>query len=88
MAFLSSRDANKQPNDKGDCSTEQAGMKRVKHCDSGFDQAWKNEFTWVHVDKDEEGQCTLCSLCCKHNQTTKRMVWIELPCRLFRRDNG
>ena len=36
--------------------------------------------------EDYEGPGMVCSLCCKHNQTTKRMVWIELPCRLFRKD--
>ena len=38
------------------------------------------------MDEDNEGPGMFCSLCRKHNQTTKRMVWIELPCRLIRKD--
>ena len=60
--------------------------KKAKHRESGFDPAWNDEFTWIHVVEDHEGQGMVCSLCRKHNQTTKRMVWIELPCRLFRKD--
>ena len=60
--------------------------KKAKHRDPGFDQAWKDEFTWVHTEEDEEGPGMFCVLCRKHNQSTKRMVWIELPCRLFRKD--
>ena len=48
--------------------------------------SWKEEFAWVLVDEDIDGQGMYCSLCRKHNQTTKRMVWIEIPCRLFRKD--
>ena len=36
--------------------------------------------------EDQEGPGMVCSLCCKHNQTTKRMVWIEIPCCLSRKD--
>ena len=28
----------------------------------------------------------LCSLCRKHSETSKRMVWISIPCRLVRKD--
>jgi hypothetical protein len=41
---------------------------------------------WIHVVEDHEGPGMVCSLCRKHNQTTKRMVWLEIPCRLFRKD--
>ena len=27
----------------------------------------------------------LCELCRKHNPTKKRIVWIEIPCHLWRR---
>ena len=28
----------------------------------------------------------LCSQCRKHSETSKRMVWISIPCRLVRKD--
>ena len=49
-------------------------IKKAKHRERGFDPAWKDEFTWIHVVEDHEGPGMACSLCCKHNQTTKRMV--------------
>ena len=60
--------------------------KKAKHRESGFDPAWKDEFTWIHEVEDHEGPGMVCSLCRKHNQTTKRMVWIKIPCRLFQKD--
>ena len=36
--------------------------------------------------EDQEGPGMACSLCYKHSQTTKRTVWIEIPCPLFRKD--
>ena len=70
-----------------ECAADlQQATKRTKHRESGFDHSWQEEFAWVLVDEDKDGQKMYCSLCRKHNQTTKRMVWIEIPCRLFRKD--
>ena len=86
-AFLSgnsSSDADTQWSDETDST--QPATKKAKHRDSGFDQAWMDEFTWVYVDEDDDSTGMFWSLCRKHNQTTKKMVWIEIPCRLFRKD--
>ena len=87
-AFLSSSSVDTQPNSSDDGASDSAPptAKKAKHRDTGFDQAWKDEFKWVHVEEDEEGPGMFCILCRKHNQSTKRMVWIEIPCRLFRKD--
>ena len=82
--FLTSSDAEEQPIDEG--ADSQPAKKKAKHRDSGFDQSWQDEFAWVRVDEDKDGHGMFCSLCRKHNQTTKRMVWIEIPCRLFCKD--
>ena len=61
--------------------------KKGKHRESGFDPAWLNEFPWLLYENDEKnGPSMFCSLCCKYNQVTKKMSWIEIPCKLFRRD--
>ena len=87
-AFLSSSSVDTQPNSSDDGAGDSGPptAKKAKHRDTGFDQAWKDEFTWVHAEEDEEGPGMFCVLCRKHNQSTKRMVWIEIPCRLFRKD--
>ena len=51
----------------------QPHTKLTKHRESGLDQSWQEEFVWVLVDEDKDGQGMYCSLCRKHNQTT---VWI------------
>ena len=86
--FLSSSNVDTHPNSSDDGASDSGApiTKKAKHRDTGFDQAWKDEFTWVHAEEDEEGPGMFCVLCCKHNQSTKRMVWIEILCRLFRKD--
>ena len=83
----STDEASTQPSDcdKGDDAIMPL-TKKAKHRESGFDPAWKDEFTWIHVVEDHEGPGMVCFLCRKHNQTTKRMVWIEIPCCLFQKD--
>lgn len=54
-AFLSNSDAIVQLIDEGDWSTEKV-MKKAKHNSGGLHYAWNNEFTWVYMDEDEEGQ--------------------------------
>ena len=80
MSSSSSTDTDAAQSDKGDSA--QLATKKAKHRDSRLDRAWKDEFMWFHMYEDKEGPGMFCSL----NQTTKRMVWIELPCHLFRKD--
>ena len=72
--------------DSDEAELSQPAPKKTKHRDSGFDQAWRTEFTWLHVEEDQDGVAMFCALCRKHNQTTKRMVWIEVLCCLLRKD--
>ena len=61
--------------------------KRSSHRQS-FDPKWLDEFPWVVYNPSdaEGGPSMLCSLCRKHNEMSKRMVWIALPCRLLHKD--
>ena len=61
--------------------------KRCSHRQS-FDPKWQDEFPWVvYNTPDIEGRPSmLCSLCRKHSETSNRMVWISIPCRLVRKD--
>ena len=60
--------------------------KRCSHRQS-FDPKWQEEFPWVVYTPDgEDGPSMLCRLCRKHNEASKRMVWISVPSRLFRKD--
>ena len=61
--------------------------KRSSHC-ATFDSKWTDEFPWVvHVPADREnGPSMLCRLCRKHNEVSKRMVWLTIPCKLLRKD--
>ena len=61
--------------------------KRCSHRQS-FDPKWQDEFPWVVYNPPdiEGGPSMLCSLCRKHSETSKRMVWISIPCRLVRKD--
>ena len=61
--------------------------KRSKHRET-FDPSWNDEFPWVRYlahDK-EDGPSMLCALCGKHNESSKRMVWLTIPCKPFRKD--
>ena len=53
-----------------------------------FDPKWTDEFPWVvNVPADREyGPSMLCRLCRKHNEVSKRMVWLTIPCKLLRKD--
>ena len=61
--------------------------KRCSHRQS-FDPKWQDEFPWVvyNLPAIEGGPSMLCSLCRKHNELSKRMVWISIPCKLLRKD--
>ena len=49
-----------------------------------FDPKW----AWVvHVPADrDDGPYMLCRLCRKHNEASKRMVWLTIPFKLLRKD--
>ena len=53
-----------------------------------FDPKWTDEFPWVvYVPADrDDGPSMLCRLCRKHNDASKRMVWLTIPCQLLRKD--
>jgi hypothetical protein len=40
----------------------------------------------VHTCRPRRWAVMLCTLCRRHNQTFKRMVWLTIPCRLLRKD--
>ena len=88
--FLKGSDTETQPveeeRESKDSVDSQPPTKKAKHRESGFDQSWHREFVWAVMEEDEGGQGMFCSLCRKHNQTTKQMIWIEIPCRPFRKD--
>ena len=48
----------------------------------------RSELTWLrYIPEDQEdGSSMLCTLCGKHNETSKRMVWLSIPCKLLRKD--
>lgn len=56
---------------------------------SKFDPSWKEQFSWllfVPDDDDGNGPAMYCELCQKHNTSVRNTVWVNIPCRLFRRD--
>ena len=64
-----------------------ASPKRTKHRDR-YDAKWEEEFPWLNyvLEDQEDGQSMLCSVCAKHKESSKRMVWITVPCKFFRKD--
>ena len=71
-------------------SEEQVGPaspKWTKHHDR-YNLKWEEEFPWLnYVPEDQEdGPSMLCSVCGKHKESSKRMVWITVPCKFFRKD--
>ena len=73
--FLSATSSNVRKTAEGGVSP--APAKQSKHHDS-YDPKWEEEFTWLrHVPADQEdGSSMFCTLCGKHNETSKRMVWL------------
>ena len=53
-----------------------------------FDPKWNDEFPWViYLSPDQDnGPSMLCRLCHKYNESSKRMVWLTIPCKLLRKD--
>ena len=71
-------------------SKEQVGPASPKHTKhrNHYDLNWDEEFPWLrYVPEDEgDGSSMLCSICGKHKESSKRMVWITIPCNLFLKD--
>ena len=68
-------------------SEEQVGPafpKWTKHHDR-YDPKWEEEFPWLNyvLDHQEDELPLLCSICTKHKESSKRMVWIAVPCKFF-----
>jgi hypothetical protein len=61
--------------------------KRSSHRET-FDPKWNDEFPWViYLPPDQDnGPSMLCRLCHKYNESSKRMVWLTIPCKLLRKD--
>ena len=48
---------------------------------------WGELFPWLHYDPHHvSGPSMFCALCQKYNESTKRMAWISVPCKQFRKD--
>ena len=64
-----------------------ASPKRTKHRDQ-YDAKWEEEFPWLNyvLEDQEDGPSMLCSVCARHKESSKRMVWITVPCKFFRKD--
>ena len=60
--------------------------KRSSHRET-FDPKWNNEFLWViYLPPDQgNGPSMLCRLCRKY-ESSMRMVWLTIPCKLLRKD--
>ena len=74
----------RKEHEEGDVDCISLPHKRSSHRGT-FDPKW----TWVvHVPADrDDGPYMLCRLCRKHNEASKRMVWLTIPCKLLRKDN-
>ena len=66
-------------------SIEDDAMVVAKHTNHRctFNPEWNDEFQWLLLKPDEGMYCTLCQ---KHNKSTKRKVFITTPCVLYRKD--
>ena len=68
-------------------STIQAQRTRLSKHKSTSDPKWEDELPWLHYLLDhKDGPSMFCSLSQKHNETTKRMVWISIPCKQLCKD--
>jgi len=84
--FLSAT-SSRTEHESAEKSVSPAPMKHSKHHDS-YNLKWADEFTWLrYVPADQEdGPSMLCMLCRKHTESSKRMVWLSIPCKLFWKD--
>ena len=58
-----------------------ASSKHTKNC-SCYDPKWEEEFPWLrYIPEDQEdGPSMLCSVRRIHKESSKRTVWITIPC--------
>ena len=72
-----------------ECAADlQPATKRTKHRESGFDHSWQEEFAWVLVDEDKDGQkCTVLSAA---NTIKQPNGWygLKYPAVFFERTNS
>ena len=62
----------------------------AKHCKSGVDPKWKEDFPWLEVS--EEGTGLFCMWCRKHSRRPKKVgvgkaTWIDLLCTTITRQS-
>ena len=65
-----------------------ACISTAKHCKSGVDPKWKDEFPWLKVSERDVGM--FCHLCQKQSRRPKKVVvgkaiWVDLPCTTITR---
>ena len=79
--------SSRKEREEGDVDCVPPPPKRSCHRGT-FDPKWTDEFPWVvYVPADrEDGPSMLCRLCRKHNDASKRMVWLTIPCKLLCKD--
>lgn len=77
----------RDPRPQGTDVDREPPPKRSSHRDS-FDPKWNDEFPWViYVPPDDDHEPSMfCRICRKHNEASKRMVWLTVPCKLLRKD--
>ena len=80
--------SSRKEREEGDVDCVPPPPKRSCHCCT-FDPKWTDEFPWVvYVPAAREDRPSmLCRLCRKHNDASKRMVWLTIRCKLLRKDN-
>ena len=79
--------SSRKEREEGDVDCVPPPTKRSCHHGT-LDRNGTDEFPWVvYVPADrEDGPSMLCWLCRKHNDASKRMVWLTIPCKLLRKD--
>ena len=73
--------SSRKEREEGDVDCIPPPTKRICHRGT-LDPKW---VVYVPADR-EDGPSMLCRLCCKHNDASKRMVWLTIPCKLLRKD--
>ena len=61
---------------------------KVKHTVSGFNLAWKKDFTWLESVKVDGKTGMCCKLCANHGKSprNRKGSWTINPCFSLRRD--
>ncbi len=68
-----------------DCPPAKASKHRL-----AFDVSWQEKFSWIRYVCDPANETNsegmYCTLCQRHNKSSRRMVWIATPYTNYRRD--